>query len=156
MWKVHILDPCLSSEGLLPPFHVIDIWVYALVSGMKRILLHDYDKIILMPVWSLFICRWLLFYFSLCRTSWFFLYKVLYWFILLFLFFLFTSFRFIFILPYAVPSVVSMLVWKNLLNGTFGAVNRTLIYLGIIENPIPWLGWRNILPNDWGGDLLIR
>ncbi len=49
-------------------------------------------------------------------------------------------FRFIFILPYAVPGVVSMLVWKNLLNGSFGIVNRTLIALGIITEPIQWLG----------------
>ena len=28
-------------------------------------------------------------------------------------------FRSIFILPYAVPAIVSMLVWKNLLNGSF-------------------------------------
>ena len=48
-------------------------------------------------------------------------------------------FRFIFILPYAVPNVVSMLVWKNLLNGTSGIINRTLIELGLIHNPIPWL-----------------
>ena len=48
-------------------------------------------------------------------------------------------FRFIFILPYAVPSVVTMLVWKNLLNGSFGIINRTLITLGFIQNPIPWL-----------------
>ncbi len=48
-------------------------------------------------------------------------------------------FRFIFILPYAVPNVVSMLVWKNLLNGTSGIINRTLIHIGIIQNPIPWL-----------------
>ncbi len=48
-------------------------------------------------------------------------------------------FRTIFILPYAVPAVVSMLVWKNLLNGTFGPVNRTLMEIGLISNPIPWL-----------------
>lgn len=48
-------------------------------------------------------------------------------------------FRFVFILPYAVPNVVSMLVWKNLLNGTSGIINRTLIHIGIITNPIPWL-----------------
>lgn len=48
-------------------------------------------------------------------------------------------FRFIFILPYAVPGVVSLLVWKNLLNGTFGPINRGLMQLGIISNAIPWL-----------------
>ena len=49
-------------------------------------------------------------------------------------------FRVIFILPYAVPSVVSMLVWRYLLNGTFGTVNRTLMALQLISQPIPWLG----------------
>ena len=34
-------------------------------------------------------------------------------------------FRTIFILPYAIPSVISMLVWQNLLNATFGTINRT-------------------------------
>ena len=48
-------------------------------------------------------------------------------------------FRSLFILPYAVPSVVSMLVWKNLLNGSFGIVNRTLMEIGQIGQPIPWL-----------------
>ncbi|MFA6938209.1 MAG: sugar ABC transporter permease, partial [Treponema sp.] len=43
-------------------------------------------------------------------------------------------FRVIFILPYAVPSVISMLVWRNLLNGTFGTVNRTLQALGLTKN----------------------
>lgn len=48
-------------------------------------------------------------------------------------------FRAIFILPYAVPAVVSMLVWRNMLNGAFGAVNKTLIGLGLIDQAIPWL-----------------
>lgn len=48
-------------------------------------------------------------------------------------------FRIVFILPYAIPSVVSMLVWKNLLNGSFGTVNRSLMALGLISSPIPWL-----------------
>ena len=48
-------------------------------------------------------------------------------------------FRGIFILPYAVPSVISLMVWSNMLNGAFGVVNRTLIQLGIISVGIPWL-----------------
>ncbi len=50
-------------------------------------------------------------------------------------------FRFIFILPYAVPGVITMLVWKNMLNGSFGTVNKTLQALGILTNGqvIPWL-----------------
>ena len=51
-------------------------------------------------------------------------------------------FQFIFILPYAVPSVITMLVWKNMLNGTFGIVNRTLRAIGWLpaDKIIPWLG----------------
>ncbi|MBQ3837353.1 MAG: sugar ABC transporter permease [Treponema sp.] len=49
-------------------------------------------------------------------------------------------FRVIFILPYAVPAVITMITWRNLLNGTFGTVNRTLMALGLISQPIPWLG----------------
>ena len=60
-------------------------------------------------------------------------------------------FRTLFILPYAVPSVVSMLVWANLLNGSFGIVNRTL------HQAIPWLSdptlakFTCVLINLWAG-----
>ncbi len=66
-------------------------------------------------------------------------------------------FRMIFILPYAVPAVVSMLVWQNLLNGSFGTVNRTLTELGLITSPIPWLSdpllakFTVVLINLWAG-----
>ncbi len=48
-------------------------------------------------------------------------------------------FRTIFILPYAIPQMLSLFVWANLLNGTFGPINRTLQYLQIISQNIPWL-----------------
>jgi arabinogalactan oligomer/maltooligosaccharide transport system permease protein len=66
-------------------------------------------------------------------------------------------FRSILILPYAVPSVVSMLVWRNLLNGSFGTVNRTLMQLGLITDAIPWLSdewlakFTTVLMNLWAG-----
>ncbi|MCL2719268.1 MAG: sugar ABC transporter permease [Lachnospiraceae bacterium] len=48
-------------------------------------------------------------------------------------------FRSIFILPYAVPAVLSMMVWANLLNGTFGPINAMLMQSGLISQNIPWL-----------------
>lgn len=66
-------------------------------------------------------------------------------------------FRGIFVLSYAVPAVVSMLVWKNLLNGTFGTVNRTLMHFGLIDHAIPWLSdvwlarFTTVAINLWAG-----
>ncbi len=66
-------------------------------------------------------------------------------------------FKMIFILPYAVPSVISMLVWQNLLNGTFGTINRTLSAVGLISKSIPWLGdpwlakFTAVMVNLWAG-----
>jgi arabinogalactan oligomer/maltooligosaccharide transport system permease protein len=68
-------------------------------------------------------------------------------------------FRTVFILPYAVPAVVSMLVWQNLLNGSFGTVNKTLIALGLLQEGaiIPWLSsqwfakFTCVLVNFWAG-----
>ncbi|MBQ5471767.1 MAG: sugar ABC transporter permease [Treponema sp.] len=48
-------------------------------------------------------------------------------------------FRTVYILPYAIPTMLSLFVWANLLNGTVGPINRTLQLLGFIEQPIPWL-----------------
>ena len=54
-------------------------------------------------------------------------------------------FRVIFILPYAVPSVISMLVWKNMLNGEFGTINKMLKLIGV--EGMNWLTDKSILPN---------
>lgn len=66
-------------------------------------------------------------------------------------------FRTIFILPYAIPGVISMLVWQNLLNATFGTINRTLRTLGLMSGSIPWLGdptmakFTAVMINLWAG-----
>lgn len=48
-------------------------------------------------------------------------------------------FRTVYILPYAIPTMLSLFVWANLLNGTIGPINRTLQLLHIVDKPIPWL-----------------
>lgn len=48
-------------------------------------------------------------------------------------------FRAVLILPYAVPSILSIKVWQNLLNGSTGTINRTLRELNIITENINWL-----------------
>ncbi len=53
-------------------------------------------------------------------------------------------FRTVYILPYAIPTMLSLFVWANLLNGTIGPINRTLQMIGLIEQPIPWLSHPNV------------
>lgn len=66
-------------------------------------------------------------------------------------------FRAILILPYAIPSILSIKVWQNLLNGSTGTINRTLKELGLISNNIEWLTDTTIvkfvciLVNMWAG-----
>lgn len=48
-------------------------------------------------------------------------------------------FRTVYILPYAIPTMLSLFVWANILNGTIGPINRTLQILGITHSTIPWL-----------------
>ena len=66
-------------------------------------------------------------------------------------------YRTIFILPYAIPTMLSLFIWANLLNGTFGPINRTLMYFQFIAEGIPWLSnpvmakFSLILVNIWIG-----
>lgn len=66
-------------------------------------------------------------------------------------------FRSVFILPYAIPSVISLMVWGNLLNGTFGPINLMLMQAGLIDKGIPWLTDGTvakvsmIIVNTWAG-----
>lgn len=53
-------------------------------------------------------------------------------------------FRTIFILPYAVPGMISLFVWNILLNGQFGPINRGLRELGVMQ----WLQNVGILNKD--------
>ncbi len=68
-------------------------------------------------------------------------------------------YRSILILPYAVPAFISALVWRGMLNDTFGQVNRALSPLFDVlgTDPIPWLldgFWAKVailLVNTWLG-----
>lgn len=46
-------------------------------------------------------------------------------------------YRLILILPWALPSTITVLVWKGLLNSSFGPINRMLGAFNVA--PIPWL-----------------
>src|SRR2546428_10587036 len=43
------------------------------------------------------------------------------------------------LLPWAMPAVVSGIVWRWILNGDYGVLNSALFQLGIIHDYIPWL-----------------
>lgn len=47
--------------------------------------------------------------------------------------------RTIYILPWAIPGMVSLLIFRNMFNGQFGAINMFLKDAGIISESIPWL-----------------
>ncbi|WP_294430235.1 carbohydrate ABC transporter permease [uncultured Treponema sp.] len=46
-------------------------------------------------------------------------------------------YRTVFILPYAIPQMLSLFVWANLLNGTMGPINVMLQRIGL--SSVPWL-----------------
>lgn len=48
-------------------------------------------------------------------------------------------FQAIYILPWAIPGMISLLVFKNLLNGQFGPINQFLLDMGLILKRIPFL-----------------
>ena len=48
-------------------------------------------------------------------------------------------YRTLLIIPWALPSIITIQVWKGFLNQNFGAINRVLMLLDITPEPINWL-----------------
>lgn len=119
------------NRNNLPPANLVD-WV-----GIKNFL-----KLFKVPIWSTTffkVLKWTVIW-TLCATfSTFFFgmfqavllnskyvkYKKLY--------------RGIMILPWAIPQMISLLVFKNMLNGQFGPINQFLLDIGVINERIPFL-----------------
>jgi len=60
-------------------------------------------------------------------------------------------YRSIYLLPYAVPGFVSILVWATMFNGQFGLVNSLLhLHIGWLQNPW-WAKFVILLANFWLG-----
>ena len=65
------------------------------------------------------------------------------------------------LLPWIMPEVVRATTWKGLLDPLYGAVNRLLVNLGLLERAIPFFGDVNtalesvILVNVWAGVPLV-
>jgi multiple sugar transport system permease protein len=53
--------------------------------------------------------------------------------------------RGIVLFPYMIPTIVAVILWKWLLNDTYGIVNYWLLALGIVRDPISWLGTDHIM-----------
>jgi len=59
------------------------------------------------------------------------------------------------ILPWIVPTVTTVVMWRWMLSGSFGVVNYVLVKLGVIEEMISFLGQANVampavtLINSW-------
>ena len=53
--------------------------------------------------------------------------------------------RGIVLFPYMIPTIVAVILWKWLLNDTYGVVNYWLLALGIVRDPISFLGTDHIM-----------
>jgi multiple sugar transport system permease protein len=53
--------------------------------------------------------------------------------------------RGIVLFPYMIPTIVAVILWKWLLNDTYGVVNYWTLALGIVRDPISWLGADHIM-----------
>jgi len=53
--------------------------------------------------------------------------------------------RGIVLFPYMIPTIVAVILWKWLFNDTYGVVNYWLLALGIVRDPISFLGTDHIM-----------
>lgn len=53
--------------------------------------------------------------------------------------------RGIVLFPYMIPTIVAVILWKWLLNDTYGLLNHLLFALGLVRDPISWLGADHIM-----------
>ena len=56
--------------------------------------------------------------------------------------------------PYVIPTIVAVILWKWLLNDSYGLVNHLLMSAGLVRGPVPWLGkdfimWSLVLTSVW-------
>ena len=56
-----------------------------------------------------------------------------------------TAIRALVLFPYMIPTIVAVIVWRWLLNETYGLVDSTLVRWGLIREPIVWLGVDHIM-----------
>jgi len=47
--------------------------------------------------------------------------------------------------PYVIPTVVAIILWKWLLNNQFGFINYLLVALGLVGDPVNWMGRDHIM-----------
>jgi multiple sugar transport system permease protein len=62
--------------------------------------------------------------------------------------------RGIVLFPYMIPTIVAVILWKWLLNDSYGLVNSLLLGAGLVSVPVAWLGrdwimWSLILTSVW-------
>jgi multiple sugar transport system permease protein len=56
-----------------------------------------------------------------------------------------TAARALVLFPYMIPTIVAVIVWRWLLNETYGLVDYTLVAWGLVRQPIVWLGVDQIM-----------
>jgi arabinogalactan oligomer / maltooligosaccharide transport system permease protein len=59
-------------------------------------------------------------------------------------------YRTLLIIPWALPTVITIQVWRGFLNQNFGAINRLLMLMDITPEPINWL-----IGNEWSARAAI-
>lgn len=56
-----------------------------------------------------------------------------------------TTVRALVLFPYMLPTIVAVIVWRWLLNETYGPVDHMLVRWGLVREPIVWLGIDHIM-----------
>ena len=51
-----------------------------------------------------------------------------------------TLLRGVVLFPYVIPTIVAVMLWKWLLNDSYGLINYVLLALGVTQTPVAWLG----------------